>query len=44
MQSGGPLSDEARGNAEQDGAGNPYERRSYALEIVGWFVSQVRGA
>ena len=44
MLSGGPLSDEARGNAEQDGAGNPYERRSFALEIGGWFVSQVRGA
>jgi hypothetical protein len=34
-----------KGFAEfQDGAGNPYERRSFALEIVGWFVSQVRGA
>ena len=25
-------------------AGNPYERRSFALEIEGWFVSQARGA
>jgi len=24
--------------------GNPYERSSCALEIAGWFVSQVRGA
>ena len=29
--------------AEQDGAGHPYERRSFVLEIVGWFVSQIRG-
>jgi hypothetical protein len=32
------------GLVQQDGAGNPYERRSFALEITGWFVSQVRGA
>ena len=24
--------------------GNPYERRSFVLEIEGWFMSQVRGA
>jgi hypothetical protein len=34
-----------KGFAEfQDGAGNPYERRSLVLEIVGLFVVSVRGA
>jgi hypothetical protein len=34
-----------KGFAEfQDGAGNPYERGSLALEIKGWFGVWVRGA
>jgi hypothetical protein len=28
----------------QEGAGNPYEPRSFALEIVDYFVVRVRGA